>query len=192
MSDNSGVKKYIIPCPRCNKIHRIDGDIVDEIIHCSCGFEFYAFAVGDFRIVMSKTEACSEPIVRSMRRFVVSTGRCPDIPPELYDDVYNDDFLEMEESLAKSLEEHQLESFGNVYFTKDLLDSICESFSNGKDVELKKKKDSIDIIELKKKNISRKRPDATAKRICSVQDINDLISGNGALVFRAVSQQKNT
>ena len=190
MSDKSRVKNYIIPCPRCNRIHHIDGEIVDEIIHCSCGFEFYAFAVGDLRIVMSKTEACSESIVRSMRRFVVSTGRCPDIPPELYDDSCIDSYPEFEDVLERSLEEHQLESFGKIYFTKELLDSICESFSNGKDVELKKKKDSIDVIELKKKNISRKPHETASVRICSVQDINKFISGNGALVFRPVSHDK--
>ena len=123
-----------------------------------------------------------------MRRFVVSTGRCSDIPPELFDDGCIDDYPEFEAVLERSLEEHQLESFGKVYFTKDLLDSICESFSNGKDVELKKKKDSIDVIELKKKNISRKLP--VSLRICSVGDINDLISENGALVYRTVSNDK--
>lgn len=175
---------YYIPCPKCNKLHRFDSKIVDEIINCTCGFDFYAFAAGEFRIAMSKSEASCEPIVRSMRRFVVSTGRCTDIPPELYDGYDDTDYPLFEDLLDKTLEEHQLESYGTVYFTKDLLDSICDSFSSGKDVELKKKKDCIDIIELKKKNISRRLSKPASVKLCSAQETNLLFKGNGAILFK--------
>lgn len=156
------IVEYSISCPRCGKAHIFKTDYVDNIIECECGFGCYAFAVGDFRIIMSKAEAENEEVVRSMRRFVISTGRCEDIPPELYmDDCSsgNSDYYfvrdyDIEGILEQVLEEYQESGFGEYLVTKELLDSICESLSNGRDVELKRKKDSVEIIELKKKRIS--------------------------------------
>ncbi len=165
MIEAKKMPEYIIPCPRCGKKHIFREAYVDNMIECQCGFECYAFAVDDFRIIMSKSEAERENVVRSMRRFVVSTGRCTDMPPEMYMDeaelrectpnagsVYIRDF-DLEEALERVLEEYQVEAFGECFLTKELLDSICESLSEDKDIELKAKKDGIEIIELKKKKL---------------------------------------
>jgi hypothetical protein len=157
-------QEYCIPCPKCGKKHTFSGCYVDSMIDCECGFGYYAFAAGDFRIVMSQEEAGSEEVVRAMRRFVVSTGRCTDIPPELYDmdremptpnagpSFYVREY-DLEDELEHVLREYQVSAFGECLFTRELMDSICESLSAGKDIELKRKKDGIDIIELKKKRI---------------------------------------
>ena len=96
-----------------------------------------------------------------MRRFVVSTGRCNDIPAHLYmdeDGQYCFDIAkqneDMEEVLERSLETFQLEVFGECFLTIDLLGSICESFLEGHDVELRKQKNRVDIIKLIKKKVA--------------------------------------
>lgn len=86
MIETKTTTEYIIPCPCCGRKHSFKAEYVDRLIDCECGFVCYAFAVDDFRIIMSKSEAENDAIVRSMRRFVVSTRRCTDIPPELYMD----------------------------------------------------------------------------------------------------------
>jgi len=73
-------------CPRCGKKHYCPTGVMDEHIKCGCGLHFYAFANKGLRIIMPTDEAGYEPIARALRRFVVSTGRCTDIPPELYQD----------------------------------------------------------------------------------------------------------
>ena len=87
--NREGRNRYIFPCPRCGKQHCSDSAIFDDRVSCSCGFDFYAFACGDLRIVMPWDEASYEPIARALRKFVVATGRCQDIPPELYDDPFD-------------------------------------------------------------------------------------------------------
>ena len=165
MIETKTTAEYVIPCPRCGEKHIFREAYVDRMIDCECGFGCYAFAVDDFRIIMSKSEAENEAVVRSMRRFVVSTGRCADMPPELYLDadelhqrrsnvgsIYIRDH-DLEDEIERVLEEYQVEAFGECLLTKELLDSICESLSEDKDIELKAKKDGIEIIELKKKKL---------------------------------------
>ena len=157
---------YVVCCPKCGKIHSFNERYVDEIVNCECEFEFYAFAMGTLHIVMSADEARYDPIVRSMRRFVISTGRCGDIPPELYVDHDGQERYDMtaqeldaEEELSRVLDDYQTDSYGECLVTKELLDTICENLYNGKDIELKKKKDGVDVIELKKKHVSTKKPE---------------------------------
>ena len=157
---------YVVCCPKCGKNHSFNGRYVDEIVECECGFEFYAFAMGTLHIAMSADEAMYDPIARSMRRFVISTGRCGDIPPELYLDQSGQERFDMtafeldtEEELSRVLDDYQTDSYGECLVTKELLDTICENLYNGKDIELKKKKDGVDVIELKKKHVSTKKPE---------------------------------
>ena len=155
MTDVRGVRenRNMIFCPRCGKEHRFDGSIFDDIVNCSCGFDFYTFAADDLRIIMPWAEARCEPIVRAMRKLVVTTGRCTDIPPELYD---NTEIPMLDDILDKALGEHQMENFGTCYISEDVLDAICESLSTGEDIELKWTGDHLKILELKKKNIRKK------------------------------------
>ena len=168
MIETKMTTEYIISCPRCGEKHVFSAEYIDGMLDCKCGFEGYVFAVGDFRIIMTKAEAQNESVVRSMRRFVVSTGRCTDIPPELYMDehelrelhectsnvsgVYVRDY-DLEVELNHVLEEYQVEAFGKCLLTKELLDSICECLSEDRDIELRRKKDGIEIIELKKRRV---------------------------------------
>jgi len=168
MIETKAAMEYVISCPRCGEQHIFSAEYVDGMLDCKCGFEGYAFAVGDFRIIMTKAEAQNEAVVRSMRRFVVSTGRCTDIPPELYMDehelcelcectsnvsgVYMRDY-DLEEELNRVLEEYQVSAFGECLLTKELLDSICACLSEEKDIELRRKKDGIEISELKKRKV---------------------------------------
>ena len=145
-------KKYIFPCPRCRKQHCYDSAIFDDRVSCSCGFDFYAFACGDLRIVMPWDEASYEPIARALRKFVVATGRCQDIPPELYDDPF-DCIPVLEEDIERAFMILQKGPYGKCYITPEMFTSICDSIHNGYDVEIKRKKNGIEIIELKKKTV---------------------------------------
>lgn len=100
------VKRYIISCPRCSKKHSLQGMVIDEVISCSCGFDYYAFAADDLQIVLPSSEAAYKSIARAMRRFVVANGRCQDIPPELYEDGFDCQVLDNE--FDKALTDHQI------------------------------------------------------------------------------------
>ncbi len=147
-------------CPRCGKAHFSQYQVMDAYIDCKCGTRFYAFADTGLQITMPSSEAGYEPIARAMRRFVVATGRCRDIPPELYQDENGQFYFgsyretDVEDELERALEHFQTEYFGDCYLTNELLYSICESFQNGNDVELRKQKNGIDIIKLIKKKVS--------------------------------------
>lgn len=147
-------------CPRCGKAHFSQYQIMDTYIDCECGTRFYAFADTGLQITMPSSEAGYEPIARAMRRFVVATGRCTDIPQELYQDENGQYYLgnyrekDVEDELDRALEQFQIEFFGDCFLTNDLIYSICESFQNGIDVELRKQKKGIDIIKLIKKKVS--------------------------------------
>lgn len=140
MKDNC----YTITCPECGRKQHFSGAIIDETVSCGCGFRYYVFAANDFRIIMPANEAEHESVARAMRKFVVSTGRCTDIPHELYDD-------QVQIDIDTVLREYQLDVYGNCYISGEQIDSICECFENGNDVELRKKRDRVEIIELKKK-----------------------------------------
>ena len=148
-----------IICPRCHRAHYSGYPVMDEYIDCACGARFYAFSDSGLKIIMPQEEAGYEPIARAMRRFVVSTGRCSDIPPELYQDENGQLYFgitrntDIEAALEIVLEQFQIEMFGEAYLTKDVIYSICESFQDGHDVELRKQKKRVDVIKLIKKKL---------------------------------------
>ena len=158
--------RYTISCPECGKAHYFNDEYVDDIVECSCGFEFYAFAKDNLRIVMSADEARCDTVVRSTRRFVMSTGRFRNMSPELYIDRDGQECFELmpqeldtEEELERILDEYQTAAYGKKIVSRELLDSICESLDKGSDIELKKQKNGIDVIELKKKRVNTQRAD---------------------------------
>ena len=124
---------YVVCCPKCGKVHIFHEQYVDELVECDCGLQFYAFAMGFLHITLPADEATYDPIARSMRRFVISTGRCSDIPPELYLDQSGQERFDMsafeldtEEELSRVLDDYQTDSYGECLVTKELLDTkIC-------------------------------------------------------------------
>ena len=148
----TGIKKYTFPCPRCGKKHYIDGAIYDDRVSCSCGYDFYAFADGELRIMMPWSEAICEPVARAMRKLVVTTGRCQDLSPELY----NDDYAPLDRLLDNVLTANQIDKYGICVITQEQLELICSSLLKGGDVELKWKGDRLKIYELKPKDIQSK------------------------------------
>jgi|GEM_PF-1343274 len=158
--------RYTISCPECGKAHYFNDEYVDDIVECGCGFEFYAFAKDTLRIVMSADEARCDAVVRSTRRFVMSTGRFRNMSSELYIDCDGQECfsliphqLDIEEELERILDEYQTAAYGKKIVYRELLDSICESLDKGSDIELKKQKNGIDVIELKKKRVNTQRAD---------------------------------
>ncbi len=154
-------KGQTVICPRCRREHFSPYLVMDEYVNCECGFRFYAFADRGLNIIMTPEEVGYEPVARAMRRFIVSTGRCTDIPPSLYlepsGSVEYDVSVEekdLDTVLEETLEEYQATVFGQCYLTRELICSIYDSFESGHDVELKKQKDRVDVIELKKKKIA--------------------------------------
>ena len=148
-------KRYTLLCPRCGKRHYSDGAIFDDRVSCSCGFDFYAFAADDLRIIMPWAEVKCEPILRAMRKLVVTTGRCTDIPPELYED-YGNYYPYLEETLDRALNEHQVDAFGTCYISAEQLDLICEILEKNYDVELRCKKGHLEIRESRMKTVRSK------------------------------------
>ena len=165
-------KGQVVICPKCYREHFSPNELLDEFIDCECGFSFYAFAFQGLRVIMTPEEASYEPIARALRRFIVSTGRCTDIPPGLYMEPEGKKECEMiaqerdlDTDMESILEDYQMTMFGQCFLTRDLLCSICESFEHGHDIELKKQKDHVDIIELKKKKVSNQSIRLRAKQM---------------------------
>ena len=165
-------KGQMVICPKCHREHFSPYELLDEFMDCECGFSFYAFAFKGLRIIMTPEEASYEPIARAMRRFIISTGRCTDIPPHLYMEPNGESEFEMtvqerdlDTDMESILEEYQMTVFGQCFLTRELLCSICESFEHGHDIELKKQKDHVDIIELKKKKVSDQSSRPRAKQM---------------------------
>ena len=67
--------------------------------------------------------------------------------------------LDAEEELTRVLDGYQTDTFGEVLVNKELLDTICGNLYNGRDIELKKQKNGIDVIELKKKRVNTQKPE---------------------------------
>lgn len=156
MGDDEKDRSRTVICPRCHRIHLVEKVPVDQIIDCDCGFSFYAFVDHDLRIIMTPGEANYEPIARAMRRFVVATGRCTDIPYELICDTdeekkYNMAVQEQstDSELERVLEEYQMSAYGECFLTKEVIDSACELFRKGEDVVVKQKKDTVEVHEVK-------------------------------------------
>lgn len=162
----------LVLCPKCHKAHVTEKAPVDEYIDCECGFSFYAFVDHDLRIIMTPGEASYEPIARAIRRFVVSTGRCKDIPYELYCDAAVGEHYQMQvqerdldNELMRVLEDYQVAAFGECFLTKEVIDSVCETFRKGNDVELKNQKDRVEVREMKVRNVSKQKERQTGRLI---------------------------
>ncbi len=157
---SDGATRQVVFCPYCGRGHYRDYTTIDEYISCRCGKHFYAFADSGLNITMPINEAECEPVARAMRRFVVSTGRCTGISPRLYQDNEGQMCMDLPEmgpdigaALDWILEEYQQTLFGNTFISRELIYSICDSFKEGIDVELKKQKHGVDIIKLLRKKV---------------------------------------
>ncbi|MBQ8921759.1 MAG: hypothetical protein IJ060_06315 [Oscillospiraceae bacterium] len=163
MIEANKTQEYAIPCPKCGKEHcfmpNYNYSVLDSTVSCECGYDFYVFASGGFRIIMPKCEAESERIVRAMRKFVVATGRCPDISPELYEDIaemtVNDTPVEqfdIEDLIVYALEQYQTDAYGDYFFTLETLDDMFELLTRDRDVLLTRKKNEVEVKEQRPKN----------------------------------------
>jgi hypothetical protein len=128
---------------------------MNEFVNCECGYSFYAFADKGLHIMIPAQETRIDQIVRAMRRFVVTTGRCQDIDPKLLeyteeDPIVNKQERDLDVEFASLLEEYQIVVFGDCYITREVIDSIYKAFEHNADVVLKKQKDGVDISEMKK------------------------------------------
>ena len=179
-----------VVCPRCHRMHYSRTPIMDEYIDCRCGLSFYAFSCSGLRIIMPANEAGCESVARAMRRFVVTTGRCTDIPSALYQDEdgqlcfgFLKESQDIDEQLEIALEGFQSEYFGESYLTKDMVYTICESFKGGNDVELRKQKKGVDIVKLIKKRLdSPEKKNRSSKGTEKGGNAQLMFPGNGILM----------
>ncbi len=175
MTNKYKVKRYALTCPRCGKKHFCEGVIFDSRVSCSCGFDYYAFAADDLLIVLPWSEVMCKQIAMAMRKLVVTTGRCTDIPPELYED-------HSTSALDKALEDYQMDKYGTCYVTKDSLDIMCNSLENDEDIEVRWKRNRLDIIELKKKTVHSKEYGSESSRgAIGSKEFTRIISEHGLL-----------
>jgi len=60
---------------------------------------------------------------------------------------------EKEELLERLLESFQTDLFGGTFLTTELLSSVCETLREGLDVELRRKKNCVDVIRLERRRV---------------------------------------
>ena len=151
-------------CAACGRKHIREGSLVDEHIPCECGNSFYAFYNQGMTVTIPSDETRNMDVVMGFRRFVVTTGRCLDAPAEPVD--YTE-FLQRADPLflmQAGLQKYQGERFRECLMNCGDIVSVFDSLYDGKDVLLKKKRDYIDIIEMKRKTKARGDPTFGGKR----------------------------
>ena len=138
-------------CMSCGRKHTREARLVDEHIHCSCGFDFYVFYNQGLTVILPSEEIMGRAATMAFRRFVTSTGRCLDAGVEPFD--YTG-FLKKADPLGLmevGLERYQTEHFGKCLMNCGDVASVCESLHKNRDVVLKNKGNYIDIIEMQRK-----------------------------------------
>ena len=135
-------------CPACERIFSIEQNTVDEFYPCECGRELYVFYNQEMNICMPAEEAKSRIVAQLMRRFVTSTGRCPEVktaPVTDYREILKtvDPMALMEVGLVR----YQMETIGNQPMHCTDVENILEIINeDGKDAIVKKRSDTSVIV----------------------------------------------
>ena len=138
-------------CVACGRKHIRRERLVDEHIHCECGFDFYAFYNQGLSLTIPTDEIMKQSVIKAFQRFIVSTGRCQDAQVEPTDYTY---FLQKADPLGLmevGLERYQAETLGKLLLNCGDVVSICESLNKNRDVTVKNKGNYVDIIEMQRK-----------------------------------------
>ena len=136
----------------CGRKHIRTDRLVDEHIHCECGFDFYAFYHQGLSVTIPSDDISNRVSAAAFRRFVISTGRCQDAKAEPVTDYISwlnkaDPMMLME----KGLERYQETVIGKLLLNCGDVVSICESLKKHQDVLIKNKGMYIDIVEVSQK-----------------------------------------
>ena len=138
-------------CMSCGRKHTRTERLVDEHIHCECGFDFYVFYNQGLSLTIPSDEIAGQSVIKAFQRFIISTGRCQDAQVETFD--YTK-FLQKADPLGLmevGLERYQTETPGKRLLNCGDVVSICESLSKNRDVTVKNKGKYVDIIEMQRK-----------------------------------------
>ena len=138
-------------CMACGRKHIRKGRLVDEHIHCECGYSFYAFYNQGMTVTIPSDEITRLAATKAFQRFVVSTGRCQDAGVEPFDYTR---FLQKADPLGLmevGLERYQAETMGKCLLNCGDITSICDSLRKNRDVVLKNKGSYVEVIEMQRK-----------------------------------------
>lgn len=138
-------------CMSCGRKHTREGSLVDEHIHCSCGFSFYAFYNQGLTVTIPSADISHTSATMAFRRFIVSTGRCQDARLEPVD--YTG-FLKRADPLGLmevGLQRYQAEMLGKELLNCGDVVSICESLKKHQDVLIKNKGQYTEIMEIRRR-----------------------------------------
>ena len=138
-------------CMACGRKHIRTDRLVDEHIHCECGYSFYVFYNQGMLVTMPTDEITRQAVTKTFQRFVVSTGRCQDARVEPFDYTR---FLQTADPLGLmevGLERYQAETMGKCLLNCGDITSICDSLRNNRDVVVKNKGSHAEIIEMQRK-----------------------------------------
>ena len=154
----------------CGRKHTRNERLVDEHIHCSCGYSFYAFYNQGMMVMLPSDEITRQAATKAFQRFVVSTGRCQDARVEPFD--YTN-FLQRADPLGLiqvGLERYQAERYRKCPLNCGDIASICESLHKSKDAVLKNKGNYIDIIEMQRKVKGKEDPPFSGEPIAYLNE----------------------
>ena len=157
-------------CMSCGRKHTRNERLVDEHIHCSCGYSFYVFYNQGMSVVMPSDEIIRQATTKAFQRFVVSTGRCQDVAVEPVD--YTS-FLQRADPLGLmevGLERYQAETIGKHLLNCGDVASICESLGKNRDVMIKNKGDYAEVIEMRRKVKEREKPPFSGEPIAYLNE----------------------
>ncbi len=135
----------------CGRKHIRTERLVDEHIHCECGYRFYVFYCCGMMVTVPSNDIASIEAIQAFRRFVISTGRCMDAKVDPIDYTR---FLRKSDPLGLmevGLERYQAEKYGKCLLNCTDVASACDSLFKNRDVVLKNKGSYIDIIEMQRK-----------------------------------------
>ena len=74
-------------------------------------------------------------------------------------------------------------AFGECFLTKEVIDSVCETFQNGNDVELKNQKDRVEVREMKVRNVSKQKTRQTGRLIAYSAELAKRRPASGGILM---------
>ena len=160
----------------CGRKHIRAESLVDEHIHCSCGFDFYAFYSQGMTVMLPSADITRSAATKAFRRFVISTGRCQDahVEPQVVDYTR---FLNTADPLGLmevGLERYQAETLGKCLLNCGDIASICESLGKNRDVMIKNKGNYAEVIEMRRKVKDRADPPFAGEPIAYLNEESNL------------------
>ena len=138
-------------CRNCGRKHEMDESLIDDIIECGCGYQFFAFENRGMSVMIPMSDFRTGLTMNLFRLLVISTGRFPDAAAEALDCAGLLNKVGPLRLIQEGLDRVQEKGPGKCRLTAGDVITICDLVKKHKDVLVKNKGRRIDVCELQMK-----------------------------------------